>query len=179
MNVRGAPFTDMPCYAGGLWPLDLLTTATWLEFAILLVWSLHGLIWFISGVAKLIYQDRTGTFWFRLRLAFSSRRRPYIRESHSRNPLTLFGRWVARFDIVWLGMIIYFVVGIASLVALWLNFGYILQIRNRARSDFGASYDDDTLGYGQIISAGFAAEAIWNYLYRTIGRAEWTCVARL
>ena len=55
-----------------------------------------------------------------------------------------------------------------SFVALWYDLGLIFKIKARAKVDFGDSYDDDAIGYGQIIATGLALQALTNYLWKVV-----------
>lgn len=55
------------------------------------------------------------------------------------------------------------------LITLWYDFYGILKTKAHARVAFGSSFEDDSFGYGQIIACGFAAQALFTFIYRFAG----------
>ena len=55
------------------------------------------------------------------------------------------------------------------IIALWYSLGLILLLKARARLVYGRSYEDDSIGYGQIIATGFAAQALLTYIIKVAG----------
>ena len=139
IDVHGLNYVDMPCYAADLWPLEYVIVASWFDLFIVSAYPLYTLFYIPYSLAK---------FW----------------EKKGMSSL----HWLTSIEMDWCATVLNHVVICVSSVALWVDFAFIIIIRSRARSDFGASYSDDSLGYGQIISAGFAAQALWTFFYRIV-----------
>ena len=143
MDIHAVNYVDMPCYAADLWPLRYVIAASWFDLCILSIYLLYTIFYLCYRFAK-FGKNKGMSSW----------------------------QWLAQIDMNWYAtMMNYVVISVAS-VALWVDFAFIIIIRNRARSDFGASYNDNSLGYGQIISAGFAAQALWTFFYRVFCKLQ-------
>lgn len=64
--------------------------------------------------------------------------------------------------IGWLGTIL-------LLIGLWYSFCIILKIKAHARVAFGSSFEDDALGYGQIMACGFGVQALFTFIDGLVG----------
>ena len=49
-------------------------------------------------------------------------------------------------------------------LCLWVDLVLIVILRRSAQKAFGASYEDNAVGYGQIIVSGFAVQALAKFL---------------
>ena len=141
MPKQASRMFDTPCYADGFWPLEYLHRATSIEASRFIV------ILFPCLVAILHFPfvtPRVGVKEYK----------KYLEEKF--------------------GTTIFFgstIVIMLSFAGMWYDFYAILRIRSRARKGFGQDYEDDAIGYGQIIASGFALQGVVTYLLRTF--CEW------
>lgn len=118
-------FIDLPCYASGLWPIQVLRAA--LAFPLSPMLMIFPLVayysWGCCSQRGKKHGEKLGV------------------------------------GLLW----------VVSFVGLWVDFGLIVYVRNRALSEFGASNTDTNFGYGQVLSIGLPAQFIWTICYRWIG----------
>ena len=149
--VSGVNYVDLPCYAAELWPIKLLTIVTWLQEAI------HILLVLVNFIP--VWRYFFPEFFKRIEGGtppkLKGKRAVLIKNIRRR------GMFDQR---VWgLQRQLLFVVGCLTIVVLWVDFVFIVWIRNRAQAAFGPSYEDNAIGYGQVIASGFAAQAIITF----------------
>lgn len=135
-------FVDMPCYAASIWPMHYLRAAAKVQAILLLSPFILALLLWI------------------MRFIFVT---PYLGETFLFKKLAEYF-WLLDFESRWPYPVVIF-----TAVVLWMDFGFIVVIRTRARADFGTTFEDDAFGYGQIISAGIAVQAIYAYLCGVFG----------
>ena len=129
-------YRDMPCYAAGVWLA---------KFVFISAFALVGLyFWYLVFLTSWI----AGAGFIRSRLD-----RPPEAQARAR-------KWVYRINATII--IIFFLVAYAFL---WIDFAFIMIVRQRSRTAFGTSYSDDQIGYGQIIASGFCLQAVLQYLH--------------
>ncbi|RFU27735.1 hypothetical protein B7463_g8591, partial [Scytalidium lignicola] len=131
-------FIDMPCYAASRWPMFYLKVAIKLQqFLLLSPFAFTLLCWIVEHITVMPYLGKTLLF----------------RKLQGRVVL------LERYELLE-----YFMTFFAA-TTLWMDFGFIVYIKARARTNFGATFEDDAFGYGQTVSADIATQAIYAYIW--------------
>lgn len=136
-------FIDMPCYAASVWPMYYLKIAVKLQLCLMtspFAWALISRIFKYTPVI------------------------PYLGKTW------LFGKLRKHVLLLEPDSLVPYPVLIFIAATLWVDFGFIVYVRAQGRADFGATFEDDAFGYGQIISAGIAAQVIYTYLCAVSGK---------
>ncbi|KIW00434.1 uncharacterized protein PV09_07963 [Verruconis gallopava] len=73
-----------------------------------------------------------------------------------------------RFTMSQTSRVLWFLISVSLMGYMWMCLAFISQIRSKARYWFAKTYEDNEMGYGQIIAMGFCVQTVVTFIYELI-----------